>query len=81
MIKLYSPKNEGELAMIKSIFERANIPYFVHNDHFGSWAIGPQIELYNKKTMMVDETYVDQAKELISDYLQITKTDNKTFHS
>ncbi|NOX98018.1 MAG: DUF2007 domain-containing protein [Nitrospirae bacterium] len=34
MINLYSPKNEVELAIIKSILEGANIPYFVHNDHF-----------------------------------------------
>ncbi len=78
MTNLYSPKNEVELAIIKSILDGASIPYFVHNDHFGSWKTGPQIELLNKKILMVDEEYVGQAKELISAYLQVTTADNTT---
>jgi hypothetical protein len=36
MIKLYSPKNDSELAIIRSILDREGIKYFVHNDPFGT---------------------------------------------
>ncbi len=69
MKKLYKPENEVELSLIKSIFEGEDIHYFVHNDHFGSLKIGPQIDLFNAKMIMVHETHYDRAEELIADYL------------
>ncbi len=69
MKKLYKPDNEVELSMIKSLFESEDIPYFVHNDHFGSLKIGPQIDLFNTKMVMVPEEYHKKAEEIISDYL------------
>ena len=69
MRKLYRPRNEVELTFIKSIFDGENIPYFVHNDNFGSLQIGPQIDLFNAKTIMVDEACYDRAKDLITDFL------------
>jgi len=75
MIKLYSPKNEVELSFIKSIFDGESISYFVHNDHFGSLQIGPQIELFNAKTIMFNENHFDRAKDLLDDFLKnITPT-------
>ncbi len=50
MIKIYSPTDELELAMIRGVFDTEGIPYFVHNDNFGSMRVGPQIDLLNKKT-------------------------------
>ena len=67
---LYSPRNEVELAMIRSILDGENIPYLVHNDHFGSLKIGPVIDLYNAKTIMVEERHRERARELISDFLR-----------
>ena len=32
MVKLYSPRDLAELALIESILEGENIPYFIHND-------------------------------------------------
>ena len=55
MIKVYTPQNEVDLLIIRSFLEGEGIKYFVHNDHFGSLRIGPVIELYNAKTLMVDE--------------------------
>ena len=69
MIKLYSPQNEVELSFIKSIFDGESISYFVHNDHFGSLEVGPQIELFNVKTIMVDEKHFNRAKDLLDDFL------------
>ena len=75
MIKLYSPRDLAELALIESILEGEKIPYFIHNDHFGSLEVGPQIDIYNKKTIMVAEEYQKRAKELIDDYIETTRDD------
>lgn len=77
MIKLYSPSDESELSLIVSILEGDNIPYFIHNYHFGSLHIGPPIDLFNKKTLMVDETYAERAQELLSDFINNTKKESQ----
>ena len=55
-VKLYSPRDPGELSLIQSILESEGIYYYVHNDLFGSLRVGPQIDLVNKKTIMVPDT-------------------------
>ncbi len=69
MIDLYSPNNEPELALIKGILDAECINFDVRNDHFGSLFVGPQIELYNKKMIVVQDDQYEKAKELLSDYL------------
>ncbi len=69
MIKLYSPRDLAELTLIESILGGENIPYFVHNDHFGSLEVGPQVDIFNKKTIMVGEEYEERARELLQDFL------------
>ena len=32
--------------------------------------VGPQIELFNAKTIMVDENHFDRAKDLLDDFLK-----------
>jgi hypothetical protein len=78
MINLYSPSDEAELALIGSILESEDIPFFIHNDHFGSLRIGPPIDLFNKKTIMIDKIYEERAKELLADFLKTTKDDTQT---
>ncbi len=73
MISLYSPDNDVDLAIIKSIFEGEGIEYFVHNDHFGTLKIGPKIDLFNAKTIMVQEHQFEMAKELIDEFLENIK--------
>ena len=73
MIELYSPRNEAELALIKSLLNGEGIDFFVRNDHFGSLKVGPQIELFNAKMIFVHPEQYDSAKELISDFLKATK--------
>ena len=70
MIKLYSPQNEVELAFLKGIFDTEGISYFVHNDNFGSMKVGPTIQLFNAKCILVDESDFDRAKELLNDFLK-----------
>jgi hypothetical protein len=69
MIKIYSPTDELELAMIRGVFDSEGIDYFIHNDHFGSMRVGPQIDLLNKKTIMVSPEDAERAKTIISDLL------------
>jgi len=69
MIKIYSPTDELELAMIRGVLDTEGIHYFVHNDHFGSMRVGPQIELLNKKTIMISPEDAELAKTIISDFL------------
>ena len=77
MIELYSPENETELVLIKSILDGEGIEYHVRNDHFGSMEIGPRIELFNAKTILVREGHHDRAKEVISDFLNTTALKTK----
>lgn len=72
MIKLHSPVNEAELALIESILMGEGIPYYVHNNYLGTLRIGPPIELFNKKTIMVPPDFEERARELLADFLEKT---------
>lgn len=72
MIELHSPDSEGELLFLKSLLDEAAIPYFVHNERFGSLLAGPQIALYNRKTIWVHESDHREAAALVADFLQRT---------
>ena len=52
MKKLYSPKNDAELAVIRSILDGEGIQYFVHNDHFGTLQVGPPIDLFTNRRLI-----------------------------
>jgi hypothetical protein len=73
MIELYSPRNEAELAIIKSLLNGEGIDFFVRNDHFGSLEVGLRVELFNVKMIFVHAEQYDRARELISDFLETTK--------
>jgi hypothetical protein len=75
-VNLYSPRNEVESALLKSILDAGDISYFVRNDNFGSLEVGPHIGLYNAKTIEVRDDQYDRARELLSDYLE--KTEKKS---
>jgi hypothetical protein len=73
MKKIYSPQNEVELAVIKSLLDGENIPYYVHNELFGSMEVGPQIPLFNKRTIMVPEEFEESARGLIGGTLPVVE--------
>jgi hypothetical protein len=70
LIALYSPNDELELSMIRGLLDADEIRYFVLNDYFGSMRVGPQIDLVNKKTIMIAPEDHDRAKEVISNFLE-----------
>lgn len=78
MINLHSPKDEVELALIRSILDGEGIRYFVHNENYGAMLIGPRIDLLNARTIRVEEEDRDRAKELVDDFLQKTRVEEKS---
>ncbi len=69
MRKLYVPKSESELIVLKSLLDSEGINYFVHNDYFGSLEVGPSIDYYNTKTIMVAEDQYDWAAKVLSSFV------------
>ena len=72
MIELHSPDSEGELLFLRSLLDEADIPFYVHNERFGSLLVGPQIAHYNRKSIWVHETDREEAAALIADFLDRT---------
>ena len=70
MIPVYKPENQSDLAIILSILQEHDIPYFVHNGGFGSLCPGLQIELFNAQTIMVPPSAADTARKLIEDFIE-----------
>jgi len=77
MIKLYSPNDELELSIIRGLFDTEGIHYYVHNDYFGSLRVGPQIDLLNKKTIMVATEDADRAREIVANVLECAHSKNE----
>ena len=73
MIKIYTPDDDVQLAMIKGIFESEGIHFYVHNDNFGSMRPGIRIDLYNKKTIMVHEKDIERAQDILRNFVGNTK--------
>ncbi|MBW6512876.1 MAG: DUF2007 domain-containing protein [Desulfuromonadaceae bacterium] len=69
MIKIYTPDDDIQLAMIKGIFASEGIHFYVHNDNFGSMRPGIRIEQFNKKTFMVHEKDLERANEIIGIFI------------
>ena len=60
------------MLFLKSLLDEAGIPYYVHNERFGSLLAGPQIAHYNRKTIWVNEGDRQEATALIGDFLERT---------
>lgn len=80
LIPLYSPADELELSMLRGLLDTGGVRYFVLNDYFGSMRVGPQIDLINKKTIMVAPEDKDSAKEIISNFLQYSDEEEDEVH-
>lgn len=72
MIELYSPRGEMELLFLRSILDDAGIPYFIHNDTFGSLYPGRFAESYNRKILYVPEPHLGEARSLLREFFQRT---------
>lgn len=71
MKKLYVPNSESELAVIRSVLDSADIPYYVKNEYFGSLHIGPVIGGLNNKPIFVHEDHYKDAKDILARSIKI----------
>ena len=58
-----------ELALAKSLLEAAEIPFYVHNEHFGGLYAGPQMEYFNARMIMVAPEFEAAAREVLADFI------------
>jgi len=72
MVPLYTPRNEPDLLLLRSVFDDAGIRCSMRNDTFGSLYLGPHVEAYNRKIVCVAEVDLDDARALLADFLERT---------
>ncbi len=75
MVELYSPEGEPQLAVLKSVLDGAGIRFFVYNDTIGSMLAGPRIAHCNRKQILVAEEDLEEARALLSEFLEKTGSD------
>lgn len=63
MVCLIEPRDEGELALVKSLLDGNGIPYFVKNENFGSLYPGFPLP-FNRREVMVHEDDLGRAATL-----------------
>lgn len=78
LVELYASRTEAELLLLRSILDDAGIYFFVKNDVFGSLALGPQIDHYNRKTVYVHASQAGEARALLSEFLDKTALGDPT---
>ncbi len=83
MKKLYVPNSESELAVIRSLLDSADIPYYIRNEHFGSLYVGPIIGGLNNKPIFVPENHYNEAKDILAQsvegFVPLQNTEEPTF--
>ena len=67
-VKVYSTPKTGEIALIKSILNGEDIPYYIKGEHFGT-LYGPADGM-SSMDIMVREDYVEDIKELLKDFIK-----------
>lgn len=70
LVALYSPEGETELLLLRSVFEGSGIDFFITNDTFGAMTAAPRAALYNRRTLLVAEDQLDEARGLLEEFLR-----------
>ena len=69
LVRAYTPRNEVELAMLKGLLAQEGISFYVQNENFGALKAGPQIPLFNARTIMIPKEQYLEAKEIINGFM------------
>lgn len=69
MIPIYTPQTESEVAVISSMLDAYEIPYFIRGGAFSKLYPGLQIKDYNTQTFMVPDEFQASARELLNDFI------------
>ena len=64
----YKPRSEADLVVLRSILDAERIPHFVHNDAFGTILVGPHIDHYNTKSIVVPDEAAKAAQAVIVEF-------------
>ena len=66
-IKVFSTPKPGEIALIKSILDGQNIPYYIKGENFN--ALYGAADGLSAMDIMVRQDYSQDAKELLSEFI------------
>jgi hypothetical protein len=69
MVPVYSPQTESEAAVISSLLEAHQIPFFLRGGAFSKLYPGMQINHYNTQTFMVPDESFEFARELLAEFI------------
>jgi len=69
VVPIYTPRKEAELLAIRALLEAEGIPFYVHNDHFGSVYPGLPMAGFNARRVMVPEAHAERAREILEGVL------------
>jgi hypothetical protein len=69
MIPIYTPQTESEVAVISSMLDAYEIPYYIRGGAFSKLYPGLQIKDYNMQTFMVPDEFEAVAQELLNDFI------------
>jgi hypothetical protein len=72
VIPIYRVGNPADLALAECLLTAHDIPYFVHNRHFGNLYPGAGFSSFNEQTIMVVEERVVEAQQVLADFLKET---------
>ena len=78
MIPIYTPQTESEVAVISSMLDAYEIPYFIRGGAFSKLYPGMQIKDYNTQTFMVPVEFQDFARELLNDFINPKPQENRS---
>jgi hypothetical protein len=67
-IKVYTTAKQGEIALIKSILDGNNIPYYIKGENF-STLYGPADGL-SLMDIMIRQDHLEDAKELLKEFIR-----------
>lgn len=69
MRPVYSPITESEAAVISTMLEAHEIPFFIRGGGFSKLYPGMQIKDYNTQTFMVPGEHYDFTRELLAEFI------------
>ena len=73
MTKLLVPRDENELMIVESLLESDGIAFQIQNEHFGGLYPGMNIFPFSERVILVAESDLDRASQLVNDFLNATE--------
>lgn len=70
MVPVYSPITESEAAVISTMLEAHEIPFFIRGGGFSKLYPGMQIKDYNIQTFMVPPESYEFVRELLAEFIK-----------